>query len=108
MRSPFDNMEGAFEPFFAEKVSVTTKDGETAMLNAAVFTCGQSDPIQDADMLDTEREDITFLFRSSDWPFVQKLTRGAKARVVSTCEEYAVMDARLDAHMGCCVTARGK
>lgn len=85
MTSPFRHTDKAFEPFFTEKVSVRTNDGKrTSVLYAAVFTTGQAEPLADDDMLDTEREDMTFVFRKREWPFIQQLARGATIKIMSS------------------------
>lgn len=110
MISPFTNTDGAFDPFFTEQVSITTNDGnKTTLLHASIFTNGQADPLADDDgMMETEREDLTFVFNQKEWPFIQKLQRGATIRIMSTQSDYVVSSAKLDHFIGCCVNARQK
>ena len=104
--SPWKDFDEAFEPMFDESVSVKTKDGKKTTLRVSVFTDGTADPLMD-DALDTEREDITFVFARRDWPFVQKLVRGDTIeRAEFNGLTYKVSEALLDNCLGWCVKAR--
>lgn len=72
-----------------------------------MFVDGMGDPVSD-DMLDTEREDVTFVFAKKDWPFVKTLKRGATIRRGDVGTEYAVSESKLDNCLGWCVKARQK
>jgi hypothetical protein len=108
MKNPWkDISDAAFLPMFDEHASVKTPDGKTTTFEVAVFTDGIADPLTD-DMMDTEREDVMFVFKKKDWSFVKNLTRGT---IVTRCtydKEYAVSEAKLDNCFGWCVTAREK
>ena len=88
-------------------MAVKTNEGKRTSLQAAIFTDGMADPMSD-DMLDTEREDVTFVFAKKDWPFVQTLKRGATVTRCCTNKTYAISDVKLDECFGWCVTARQK
>ena len=105
MKSPFENIDRAFCPFFDESITIKTKDGTTGIFEVSCFVDGTADPLTD-DMIDTEREDITFLFRKSDWSFVKNLQRGASIHRVANGKKYAVSQAKLDNALGWVVTAR--
>ena len=108
MKSPWKDIDiRAYEPMFDEHASIETPDGKTTTFEVAVFTDGIADPLTD-DMMDTDREDVTFVFKKNDWPFVKNLTRGT---IVTRCEynkEYAISEAKLDNCFGWVVTAREK
>lgn len=107
MQYPWHNIDDAFDVFFDETVSVKTPDGKTTPLRVAVFTDGTGDPLTD-DMMDTQRESLTFLFLQDDWPFVKTLKRGATITRCAANKTYAVSEAKLDNCLGWCVTAREK
>lgn len=108
MKNPWkDISDAAFAPMFDEKAAVKTPDGKATSFEVAVFTDGTADPLAD-DMMDTDREDVTFAFKRKDWPFVQTLKRGA---IVTRCgcgKTYSVSEAKLDNCLGWVVTAREK
>lgn len=107
MTTPFTNVEDAFDVFFNETIAVKTPDGKSTPLRAAVFTDGMGDPLTD-DMMDSQREEITFVFLKDDWPFVKTLKRGATITRCLIDKTYAVSEAKLDNCLGWCVTAREK
>lgn len=107
MKSPWKNNDDAFEPMFDEHASIITPDGKRTTFEVAVFVDGMADPLND-DMMDTEREDVTFMFKQKDWPFVQTLTRGASIIRCSSSKEYVVSEAKLDNCFGWVVVARSK
>ena len=107
MKSPFTDIDGAFMPFFDEEIVVTTNDGRTMMLSASIFTDGTSDPLTDG-MMETEREDMTFLFRKCDWAFVKTLKRGDEIQRNANSKKYSVSEAKLDNALGWVVSAREK
>lgn len=108
MKSPWKEIDiRAYAPMFDEYASIKTPDGKTTTFEVAVFTDGIADPLTD-DMMDTDREDVTFVFKKKDWPFVKNLTRGT---IVTRCtydKQYAISEAKLDNCFGWCVTAREK
>ena len=108
MKSPYEHIDKAFAPFFDEQIAVTTNDGSrTTVMHASVFTSGTSDPLTD-DMIETEREDVTFVFNKGDWPFVKGLQRGATIKRMKSNKKYAVSEAKYDDALGWLVTAREK
>lgn len=92
---------------FDEHVSIETPDGKKTTFEVAVFTDGIADPLTD-DMMDTDREDVTFVFKKQDWPFVKTLKRGAVVTRCSCDKSYSVSEAKLDNCFGWVVTAREK
>lgn len=90
---------------FDEPVEITAQDGRRTTARCAFFTDGTGDPISES-VMDTEREDVTFVFAERDWPFAAGLKRGAKIRRCRAGTEYAVSEARLDNCLGWCVRAR--
>ncbi len=107
MQYPWHDTDDAFDVFFDETVAVKTADGKTTPLRAAVFLDGMADPLADG-MMDTDRQDLVFVFLKQDWPFVKTLKRGATITRCSTDKTYAVAEAKLDNCLGWCVTAREK
>ena len=108
MKSPWkDISDSAFEPMFDEYVSIKTPDGKSTSLVVSMFTDGMSDTLTE-DMMDTNREDVTFVFKKQDWPFVQTLKRGAVVIRCSCDKSYSVSEAKLDNCFGWVVTAREK
>lgn len=105
MNSPFKNIHGAFEVFYDEDAVITTSDGTRTSFKVCVFTDGTADPLSD-DMLDSEREDMTFIFKRKDWPFVKKLTRGATIKRLCDAKEYSVSDVKFDHALGWMIAAR--
>ena len=108
MKSPWKDNDCAFAPMFDETVAFITPDSKKTSMRAAVFTDGMGDPVSD-DMLDTEREDLTFVFCKKDWPFVKNVKRGTTlVRCNYNGLEYAVSEAKLDNCLGWCIKARSK
>ena len=105
MKSPFYNIDCAFAPFFDDAITIKTPDGKSGTFSACLFTDGTSDPLTD-DMMETNREDITFVFRNKDWPFVKNLQRGAIVRRLVNNKEYSVSEAKYDNALGWIVAAR--
>ena len=62
MKSPFSNMQGAFDIFFDEQATITTTDGKRTSFNVCVFTDGTADTFTD-DMMESDRTDMTFVFK---------------------------------------------
>lgn len=107
MKSPWkDIADGAYMPMFDETVAIA-QGGKQTSLKAAVFTDGMGDPVSN-DMLDTEREDMTFVFAKKDWPFISTLKRGAKVERCSCGKTYVVSEATLDECLGWVIKAREK
>lgn len=108
MKNPWKEIDDrAYGPMFDEKVAIKTPDGNNTTLKAAIFVDGMADPMSD-DMMDTEREDVTFVFASKDWAFVKTLKRGASISRCSNNKTYSISEAKLDNCFGWCVTAREK
>ena len=105
MRSPFENIDGAFVPFFGEDITVSTKDGRSGVFPVCVFTDGTADPLTE-DMMETDREDINIVFRKCDWPFVKGLVRGDQIMRERNGKKYAVSQAKMDNALGWVVAAR--
>lgn len=105
MKSPFERIDCAFEPFFDETITIQTQDGSSGTFICCCFTDGTSDPLTD-DMMETDREDMTFVFKKRDWAFVKNLQRGAMLQRMSNSKKYSVSEAKLDNALGWVVTAR--
>lgn len=54
MKSPFENIDGAFCPFFDETITIQSKDGSSGTFEVSCFTDGTADPLTD-DMMETDR-----------------------------------------------------
>lgn len=107
MNSPFTGIQGAFEVFFDEQATVTTTDGKRTTFEVCVFTDGTADPLTD-DMMESDRVDVSFVFKKKDWAFVQKLTRGATIRRLRSNKDYSVSEAKYDTALGWIVNSREK
>lgn len=108
MKSPFQDIgEGAYAPFFDDTVSITTKSGESGTFDVSVFQDGIADTLSD-DMMDTEREDLTFVFSIKDWPFVKNLKRGDTIQRFATEKTYVISEAKRDNLLGWVAIAREK
>lgn len=105
MKSPFEKIDGAFCPFFDETITIESKDGSSGTFLCCCFTDGTADPLTD-DMMETDREDMTFVFMKGDWAFVKKLQRGSTIQRMSNSKKYSVSEAKLDNALGWVVTAR--
>lgn len=78
MTNPWKDSDNAFDAFFDESIVVTSPDGKTRLtLPVAPFTNNTGDPLSE-DMMDTERLDMSFVFRRKDFPRIKTLTRGWK------------------------------
>ena len=105
MDSPFDNTFPAFEPFFDEVVVITHAD-KPQSIPVCIFADGIGDALAE-DSVDTDREDITLIFRREDWAYVQTLQRGdILKRTVTNGKSYTVQSSKYDSAMGWCVSAR--
>lgn len=106
MKSPWKDNDDAFCPMFDETIAIKTIDGNTTSFEVAMFSNGTSDPFSD-DMIDTEREDVMFVFKQEDWPFVKAITRGT---TITACnmKQYSVSEAKLDNCFGWVIVAREK
>lgn len=106
MNSPFTGTHAAFEVFYDETVSITTKDGKRDTFPVAVFTDGYSDPLDDS-MMETDRTDVRFIFKRRDWSFIQKVERGAEIiRFTENRKKYVVSEVKYDSALGWIITAR--
>ena len=105
MKSPFEKIDRAFAPFYDETITIESKDGSSGTFLCCCFTDGTSDPLTD-DMMETDREDMTFVFMKGDLAFVKKLQRGATIQRMSNSKKYSVSESKLDNALGWVVTAR--
>ena len=103
MKSPFDNIDTAFDPMYDEDIWVQRKDGQQTTLQAAVFTDNTALPISD-EMMDTDCEQINVLVRKCDWPFIKALVRGDTLK--RDGRKYTVQEVVTDGAMGLIVKAR--
>lgn len=78
LANPWKDSDNAFDAFFDETVIVSSPSGDNkTTLPVAPFTCSTGDPLSE-DMMDTERLDMSFVFRRTDFPRIKTLTRGWK------------------------------
>ena len=105
MKSPFEQTDGAFLPFFDETITIESKNGSSGTFKCCVFTDGTADPLTE-DMMETDREDINIVFRKCDWPFVKGLVRGDQIMRERNGKKYAVSQAKMDNALGWVVAAR--
>ena len=108
MRSPWTNIEEAFEPMYDEKVVIELKDGSRLPIGVIVFTDNTSEPINE-EMIDSEIEEISILVSDRYWEDVlSRVKRGDV--VIRPCkmkkEKYSVSSVTMDASMGLIVRAR--
>lgn len=111
MKSPWKNIDEAFEPMFTESVVISGRRGDKAFrqtIEAAVFIDMTGDALTD-DAIDTDREDIDIVCRRKDYAFVQKLVRGDLVeRTAYNGIKYAIKEIKNDAVMGLVISARSK
>lgn len=108
MRSPWTNIEEAFEPMYDEKVVIELKDGSRLPIGVIVFTDNTSEPINE-EMIDSEIEEISILVSDRYWEDVlSRVKRGDV--VIRPCKmkngKYSVSSVTMDASMGLIVRAR--
>lgn len=105
MKKPWD-IEDAFEPMFDESVWLEAADGRKTTTKAAVFTDNTAEPL-DADMMETECEQVNFIVKRADWPFARALRRGdVVKRMDVNGKKYAVQDVVEDEVFGLVIKAR--
>jgi len=76
MKSPFDDIDKAFLPFYSDAFAVTTKDGRKTTLHVCVFTDMTEEPLSEG-AFETERAGASLVCREEDWPWVKgNLARG--------------------------------
>ena len=112
MKSPWENIDKAFEPMFQEPVLVTCKRNNKTIeqtILCSVFSSTTGEPLVD-DSLETDRVDLDFVFKRQDWKFINTLKRGDSIQRVGLFKkpEYAVMSVVEDDVMGLVVKARSK
>lgn len=73
----FSDIDGAFEPFYSEKICFVLKDGSKQIIRACFFQDGDGEPLSEA--FESSRKDAQILCESKDWRFLKALSRGDKA-----------------------------
>lgn len=71
--NPFEHIDDAFLPFFADTIKVTTKDGKTMDFVVSVFEDIDSDPLNE-DNLETDERNYVFVLFNMTPP--EKISRG--------------------------------
>lgn len=105
MKSPWKT-DSAFEPMFDESIWLKSRDGQQNTVQAAVFTDNTAMPL-DEDMLESDCEQLNFIVKRVDWPFVQKLTRGdTLKREDFNGKKYTIQDVVSDNALGLIIKAR--
>ncbi len=104
MCSPFDNIDGAFEPFYTDDVIIETTGGKRQTLACVVFDSALDEAITDESM-DTDRAFLDFVFPRRDWDFAKLLRRGDS--VTWREMKLKVQSVDDDSAMGVIVHARG-
>lgn len=97
----------AFDCFFDETVSVLSiRDNVSrrVALPVCVFSDATAEPISDG-LADTEMDQVSFVTREADWPFVQSLRRGDSIERTDG-SKWGVLSVRRDEVVGLIVTAR--
>lgn len=112
MKSPWENIDKAFEPMFNEPIAVTCKrDNKTIeqTIVCSVFSATTGEPLVD-EALETDRVDLDFVCKRVDWKFVHTLRRGDTLKRVGLFKkpEYVVMSVIEDDVMGLVIQARSK
>lgn len=109
MKNPFQDLETAFEPFYAERVVLSgRRDGIpfSQTIPACVFRSETGDELSE-EAFDTRREDIAVVVRRRDWAFARSLRRGDFVeRPERNGLKYTVVEVRNDDLMGQVVQAR--
>lgn len=107
MKDPFDrnDFDKAFVPMFSEHVVITLKDGTKQTLSACVFDDSTDDPISDGSM-DTTRERIQLLFKTSELAFLKAIKRGDVIERQGVGRKYTIYDSRADETFSWVIRAR--
>lgn len=109
MKSPFENIEKAFEPFYNDEIVVETKGGERQTVRAFLATDNTADTL-DENMMESNQEAIQITFPREVWPYVGSLKRGDRIiktdKVTNQEREYVVQDVLMDFALGFVVKAR--
>lgn len=103
MKTPFTDIDKAFEPFWIDMIIATLKNGETQTLPCCVFDDVEGEPLVD-NMMDTDRRDILIMARDADWCFIKRMKRGDE--LTYNNEKYSVKEAKNDSALGIIVRAR--
>lgn len=105
MKNPW-NIDNAFDPMFDESIWLKRKDNQQLTTKAAVFIDNTAVPLDD-DMMETDCEQLNFLVKRCDWPFVQKLQRGdTLKREDFNGKKYTIQDVMNDNALGLVIKAR--
>jgi hypothetical protein len=110
MKSPWtdSSLDDSFDIFYDESVEISDPKGtKKTTLKVAPFTYSTGETFSD-DTLDTERKDMTFVFRRKDWPFLKDVKRGWTIKRVDG-KTFSVSDVLTDEQdaFGIVVTAKG-
>lgn len=74
-KNPWTDIEEAFEPMYDEVVVVETKNGSRQSLNVIVSSDSTGDALA-ADMIGSDRMDITIIVKKNEWRYLDKITEG--------------------------------
>lgn len=106
MKSPFDDIDKSFLPFFTDAFAVATKSGKKTTLHVSLFIDATDTPIADMAM-ETERRVVSMVCNEDDWPWVKEnLARGDSLTDVKTQRKYSVTSVEDDAVIGKIIHAR--
>lgn len=112
MKSPWENIDTAFNPMFQEPLAVTCKRNNNTIeqtITCCVFSSTTGDPLVD-ESLETDRVDLDFVCKRCDWKFVHTLRRGDTLKRIGLFKkpEYVVESVIEDDVMGLVIRARSK
>ena len=74
-KNPWTDIEEAFEPMYDEVVVVHTKNGSRQSLNVIVSSDSTGEALA-ADMIGSDRMDITIIVKKNEWRYLDKITEG--------------------------------
>jgi hypothetical protein len=109
MKSPFENIDAAFDVMFTEAITVMiNRNGNThkQTIKANVFLDNTELPL-DENIMDSNLEQILIICKPKDWAFCKTLQRGDDI-IRNDGRKYNVMSVNNDELMGYVITARKK
>ena len=111
MKSPWENINRAFEPFYADVAVVTFERNNVVdrqTLNVCVFNDMDGEPLAE-NSIETTREDILIHCKRCDWSIIKKFRRGDEVQIQSRENVvYTFSEVINDFHFGIVVKAREK
>lgn len=106
MKSPFEDIDKAFLPFYTDAVAVKTADGRLTTLHVSVFQDATGDPLSEGAM-ETDRRDLAIVCLERDWPWVKRnVKRGDELTHAATGRRYKVSEVEDDFAVGKVIRAR--